>query len=162
MKRSLTETIIGLVVLVAAGAFISYSIKTADISDGVGYTITADFQGIGSLKVGDSVRISGVKVGTISTIELVPDRYVARVSINVREQYKIPYDTAAIITSESLLGGQYLSLEPGGDIEMLEDGDAIEFTQSPQNLEQLLGKFIFSMQNDDDKGGSDESANEEL
>lgn len=162
MKRSLTETLIGLIVLIAAGAFISYSIKTADIGETDGYIITADFQGIGSLKVGDSVRISGVKVGTISTIELVPDRYVARVSINVRGQYKIPYDTAAVITSESLLGGQYLSLEPGGDTEMLEDGDAIEFTQSPQNLEQLLGKFIFSMQNDGDKGGTDETENDEL
>lgn len=161
MKRSLTETIIGLVVLIAAGVFLSYFIKTADIAEVDGYTITADFEGIGSLKVGDSVRISGVKVGTISAIELVPDRYLARVAINVRDKYKIPYDTAAIITSESLLGGQYLSLEPGGDPEMLEDGDAIEFTQSPQNLEQLLGKFIFSMQNNNDSG-SDEGEDEEL
>jgi len=161
MKRSMTETLIGFVVLVAAAAFLSYSVKTADIADTDGYIITADFQGIGSLKVGDSVRISGVKVGSIAAIELVPDRYMARVSMNIRNQHKIPYDTGAIITSESLLGGQYLSLEPGGDTEMLEEGDAIEFTQSPQNLEQLLGKFIFSMQSNDTKG-SDESDNEEL
>lgn len=161
MKRSMTETLIGFIVLVAAAAFLSYSVKTADIADTDGYIITADFQSIGSLKVGDSVRISGVKVGSVAAIDLVPDRYKARVSMNIRNQHKIPYDTGAIITSESLLGGQYLSLEPGGDTEMLEAGDAIEFTQSPQNLEQLLGKFIFSMQNDD-KGGSDENENEEL
>jgi hypothetical protein len=33
----------------------------------------------------------------------------------------------------------------------LEDGGRIEFTQGPQNLEQLLGQFIFSMQDDGEK-----------
>jgi len=39
----------------------------------------------------------------------------------------------------------------GGSEDMLEDGDAIEYTQASQNLEQLLGEFIFSMNKDDKK-----------
>ena len=111
----------------------------------------ADFSGIGGLAVGDDVQISGVKVGTVSGVELNEDNYLARVTANIDDDIELPIDTAALISSESLLGGRYLSLEPGGDEEMLESGDRIEFTQAPQNLEQLLGQFIFSMQTDDDQ-----------
>ena len=110
--------------------------------------MTADFSSIGGLKPGDTVQISGVKVGSVSDVELLPDSYLARVHLNIRNEYKIPTDTAALISSESLLGGQYLALEPGADEEIIEAGGAIQYTQAPQNLEQLLGQFIFSMQND--------------
>ena len=152
MKRSLVETILGAVVLLAAGLFLLYSIKTADIANTDGYEVTADFSSIGGLKPGDIVQISGVKVGTISRVELVPDIYLA-VHINIREEYKIPTDTAALITSEGLLGGQYMALEPGADEEMIAPGGVIQYTQAPQNLEQLLGQFIFSMQDDDGSDG---------
>ena len=148
MKRSAIETIIGAVVVIVAGLFLSYSIKTADIGDTDGYNVTADFSSIGGLKPGDTVQISGVKVGSVSDVELLPDSYLARVHLNIRNEYKIPTDTAALISSESLLGGQYLALEPGADEEIIEAGGAIQYTQAPQNLEQLLGQFIFSMQND--------------
>lgn len=148
MKRSVAETVLGAVVVIAAGLFLTYSIKTADIGHTDGYEITADFAGIGGLKAGDAVQISGVKVGTVSAVELLSDTYLARVHINLRNQYKLPTDTAALISSESLLGGLYLALEPGADDEMIEAGGRIQYTQAPQNLEQLLGQFIFSMQDD--------------
>ena len=65
----------------------------------------------------------------------------------MRNDVKLPKDSAAIITSESLLGGKYLSLQPGGDETMLQPGQTITITQSSVSLEELLGKFIFSMTN---------------
>ncbi len=148
MKRSVAETILGAVVIIVAGAFLYYSIETADIGPQDGYTVTADFSGVGGLQSGDSVQISGVKVGSVAYVELLPETYLARVHINLKQGYLLPADTAALISSESLLGGLYLALEPGADEEMIEDGGSIQYTQAPQNLEQLLGQFIFSMQND--------------
>ena len=156
MKRSLVETILGAVVLLAAGMFLLYSIETADIADTDGYEVTADFSSVGGLKAGDIVQISGVKVGTVARVELVPETYLARVYMNIRDQYKVPTDTAALITSEGLLGGQYMALEPGADEEMIEPGGVIQYTQAPQNLEQLLGQFIFSMQDDEKDSGNGE------
>lgn len=156
MKRSLVETILGVVVLLAAGSFLLYSIKTADIANTDGYKVYADFSSIGGLKPGDLVQISGVKVGTISKVELMPETYLARVHLSIRSEYKIPTDTAAMITSEGLLGGQYMALEPGADEEMITPGGVIQYTQAPQNLEQLLGQFIFSMQDDDKESGNGE------
>ena len=148
MKRSLVETILGAVVLVGAGLFMAYGIKTTDIDTETGYNVTADFTNVGGLKAGDSIQISGVKVGSVSNIELLPESYLARVHLNIREGYELPIDTAALISSESLLGGLYMSLEPGAEEDMIEQGGAIEYTQAPQNLEQLLGQFIFSIQDD--------------
>jgi len=156
MKRSIAETVLGAIVIIAAGIFLVYSAKTADVTTTDGYIITADFSSVGGLKSGDSVQISGVKVGSIANVELMQDTYLARVYMNIRNGYKLPTDTAALISSESLLGGQYLALEPGADEEMIEPDGNIQYTQAPQNLEQLLGQFIFSMQNDDDKGSKGE------
>ncbi len=148
MKRSIAETVLGAVVIAVAGFFLMYSIETANVASTNGYNVTADFSSVGGLKAGDSVQNSGVKVGTVSQIELLPETYLARVHININNGYELPLDTAALISSESLLGGLYMSLEPGADEEIIEDGGNIQYTQAPQNLEQLLGQFIFSMQDD--------------
>lgn len=149
MKRSVIETILGGVVIAVAGIFLLYGYDAGGVSTPTGYSVSADFSGIGGLQVGDPVQISGVKVGSVSGVELVPDTFLARVHIDIDNAIKLPTDTAALISSESLLGGMVMQLEPGADEDLIEQGGRIEFTQAPQNLEQLLGQFIFSMQDQD-------------
>ena len=156
MKRSVVETVLGAVVIIGAAVFLLFSYQKSNVGSVDGYRITADFSDIGGLKVGDEVQVSGVKVGQIAGIALDPKAYLARVTIEVGKNIKLPTDTAALISSTSLLGGKYLSLEPGGAEDYIADNGRIEFTQAPQNLEQLLGKFIFSMQGK--KEGEEDSA----
>ena len=153
MKRSVIETILGAGVLLLAIVFLVFSYKTADVRRVSGYNVTAAFTGTGGLAEGDDVRISGVKVGSVNKLALDPQKYLAIVTISVDPTTKLPDDTSAIISSDSLLGGRYLELQPGGSDKMMKDGDRIQYTQAPQNLEQLLGKFIFSMGAKDDKSG---------
>jgi phospholipid/cholesterol/gamma-HCH transport system substrate-binding protein len=147
MKRNVIETVLGAIVLLVAVVFLVFSYNSADIRSSIdgGYKITADFSGTGGLSIGDSVQISGVRVGTVSRIELKPDDYRARVTMDVDKSIKLPDDSAAFISSESLLGGKYMELQPGASEDFLSNNGHIEYTQAPQNLEQLLGKFIFSM-----------------
>lgn len=150
MNRNIVETILGAVVLLVAGIFLAFSMRAGDVSASAdGYEISADFAGIGGLSVGDDVQISGVKVGTVSDVSLNEETFLARVTVSVNKDLKLPTDTAALISSESLLGGKYLALEPGADEEIIPNGGRIQYTQAPQNLEQLLGQFIFSMQQDE-------------
>ena len=72
--------------------------------------LTHDFPGIGGLKAGDDVTISGVKVGSVTSVDLLPDNFLARVYMDIDSGIKLPTDTAALISSESLLGGRYLAL----------------------------------------------------
>lgn len=155
MKRSAIETLLGAFVLAVAGFFLVFSYQTANVGTMNGYTVTADFSGIGGLKAGDDVLISGVKVGMVTSVELMKENFLARVYMDVDSGVQLPTDTVALISSESLLGGRYLALEPGADEQMLPDGGHIQFTQAPQNLEQLLGQFIFSASGKDkDKDGA--------
>lgn len=146
MKRSVIETVLGAVVLFVAGFFLVFSYNTANVKPVSGYTLTADFTTIGGLSVGDKVQISGVKVGSVADVKIDSETYLAKVFLSIDPDYKVPTDTAAVISSESLLGGRFLSLEPGAEEEYFEDGGHIQYTQAPQNLEQLLGQFIFSLQ----------------
>ena len=63
----------------------------------------------------------------------------------MQDGLQLPKDSSAEITSDGLLGGKYVSLSPGGDSAMLKPGQTITITQSSVSLEQLLGKFIFSV-----------------
>jgi len=156
MKRSVVETVLGAVILLAAATFLIFSYKTAQVKASKGYEISADFSGIGGLSAGDDVAVSGVKVGTVAGVTLNQDTYLAHVTMTINRSIKLPDDTAAVIGSQSLLGGRYLSLEPGSSEDMLKPGDKIQYTQAPQNLEELLGKFIFSMNS---KPGSNNADN---
>lgn len=154
MKRNIVETIFGAIVLILAGVFLAFSYRAADIESKAGYQVNARFSELGSLNTGSDVRISGVKVGTVAQIELDPVLYLAKVTLNLDEDLELPTDTAALISSEGLLGGSFLALEPGASEDMIKDGGTISYTQDAQNLERLLGQFIFSMQGAGDQSQS--------
>jgi phospholipid/cholesterol/gamma-HCH transport system substrate-binding protein len=152
MNRNVVETVLGAIVLLVAAVFLVFSYNTANVKKITGYEITADFSSTGGLKAGDDIMVSGVKVGTVTDIKLDSETYLARVHMSIDPFVKLPLDTAALITSESIMGGRYLALEPGAEEEMIEAGGRVPYTQAPQNLEQLLGQFIFNMR--DDKSGT--------
>ncbi|GHD61761.1 outer membrane lipid asymmetry maintenance protein MlaD [Jeongeupia chitinilytica] len=108
------------------------------------YTVTANFENIGGLKVRAPVKSAGVVVGRVAGISLDPQRYVASVTMKLDDRYRFSRDTSAEILTSGLLGEQYIGLEPGADDKMLKDGDRITITSSAIVLEQLISRFLFS------------------
>jgi phospholipid/cholesterol/gamma-HCH transport system substrate-binding protein len=156
-RRSIAEVVTGAIVLLVAAAFLGYAVANSGRSVTSGYTLFARFDHIDGMGVGADVRIAGVKVGTVNEARIDPQTFQAVVALSVRNDIRLPKDSAAIITSESLLGGKFLSLQPGGDEAILQPGQSITITQSSISLEELLGKFIFSMTNVQ-KGGEQQPA----
>ncbi len=146
-RRSMSEVLTGAIVLVVAAGFLAYAIAHTGGSAAPGYTLYARFDHVDGLAVGADVRLAGVKVGSVTGQTIDPKTFLATVSFTVRSGIDLPKDTSASITSEGLLGGNYLSLSPGGDEATLRPGQTITITQSAVNLEELLGKFIFSASN---------------
>lgn len=144
MRNNLVETIMGAVVLVITGGFLYFAFSNANVGGAGGNVYFAHFDKIDGLAVGGEVKISGINVGTIIGQHLDVNTYEAVVEISIDEAIKLPEDTFAKITSEGLLGGNYLVLDPGGSDIMLESGDQIIETQGAVDLLGLLSAFASS------------------
>jgi phospholipid/cholesterol/gamma-HCH transport system substrate-binding protein len=150
MQSNLVETLIGAIVLAVAGVFFffAYGIVGAGGSDGT--KLIARFDRIDGISVGSDVRMSGIKIGTVSNLNLDPPPfYTARVELSVSESVQLPDDSSIKITSDGLLGGAYLSLEAGGSETLLANGGEIKNTQGSIDLIGLISRAVFS-------GGSEE------
>jgi phospholipid/cholesterol/gamma-HCH transport system substrate-binding protein len=145
--RNWAEIATGAVILVVAALFLAYAISQSgrSLGGGGGISLTARFDRIDGLAPGADVRIGGVKVGSVVEQHIDPRSYLAVLRLTVQPDIAIPEDSSAEITSESLLGGKYVNLVPGGSDSMLKDGAEITITQSAVSLEALLGRFIFSV-----------------
>ena len=141
MSSNLVESIVGAVVLAVAGWFLMFAYERSNMATVDGYTLSARFDRIDGLNVGSDVRVAGIKVGTVVDSVLDVKSYQAIVSFSVKSGIELPLDTAAAITSESILGGSYLALLPGAEDDMLVNGDIIEETQGAIDLLGLIGKF---------------------
>jgi phospholipid/cholesterol/gamma-HCH transport system substrate-binding protein len=144
MRRNLIETVLGGVVLLVAALFLVFAYSNASLRTVSGYELTAKFDRVDGLNQGGDVKVSGIKVGTITGQDIDPQSYLAVVRFTVDPRIKLPVDSAAEVVSEGLLGSKYLSLVPGADSKTLQPGQEIRFTQSPINLESLIGQFMFS------------------
>jgi phospholipid/cholesterol/gamma-HCH transport system substrate-binding protein len=145
MTRKLPELFTGFAILIIAAVFLVYALgRAGEVSSG-GYPLQAQFSSIGGLTVGSDVKIGGVTIGHVADERLDPNTYAAIVKLIIDNDVKVPNDSSAAITSDGLLGGNYIAVSPGGSNDMLAPGQSFSVTQSAINIEDLLGKFIFSM-----------------
>ncbi|WP_371055698.1 MULTISPECIES: outer membrane lipid asymmetry maintenance protein MlaD [unclassified Rhodosalinus] len=143
MSDHRAESLVGGVVLAAAIGFVVYAAQITGFSrDGGSYPLTASFRSLEGVGVGTDVRLAGVKIGTVTDISLNPETYRADTVFTVREGVQIPDDSAILVASEGLLGGNYVEISPGGSLFYLEPGEEIIDTQSSVSLVTLLLKFF--------------------
>ncbi len=143
--RAAIEFGAGLLVLVALVGLLALALLGNGRKTDNGYRLLARFAHIDGLSVGSDVRLAGVTVGQVVSERVDPASYQAEVAFTVRDGISLPTDSSAVVTSDSLLGGKYLALQPGGADQMLKPGARVAITQGSISLEQLLSKFIFSV-----------------
>jgi phospholipid/cholesterol/gamma-HCH transport system substrate-binding protein len=141
--RNIVETIVGALVLAVAALFVFYAFAKSDRSTPNGYEVTARFGRVDGLKRGSDVTLSGVKVGTVTGIDLDRKSYQAVVHIALASGVNLPVDTNAKVVSESLLGGMVIVLDPGAEEQMIKPGGEIPNTQDAISFTELLAKFMF-------------------
>lgn len=148
MKSNTFEALIGALVVIFTLVFLFYGFSSMRINKDDNYNIYAVFNRIDGIKIGSDVRLSGIKIGSVFSQKLDNSTYEARVSMAIKSNIFIPDDSSAKITTDGLLGGNYISIEPGGNDIYLEAGDEIIFTQGSVDLIGLVGEAIFSIGND--------------
>lgn len=125
--------------------------SVANYRQGDTYALRATFTNIGQLKLRAPVKLAGVRIGSVASIALDPEKLDAEVTLDIDRRYdQIPDDSSASIFTSGLLGDQYVGIQPGGSPDMFADGDRVILTQSAMQLEDLIGKFLV---NDSGKDG---------
>lgn len=136
----------GLFILLGFAALAYLATQTtsvANVQQGHSYLLKARFSNIGQLKERAPVKIAGVRIGSVQSIQLERGRMDALVTMAIDDKYNdIPDDSAAAIFTSGLLGDQYVGLQPGGSPDALKNGDELVLTQSAMQLEDLIGKFL--------------------
>ena len=149
MSENHTEVLAGAAVLAAALAFVAYAAQTTGLSGSADtYTLKASFRSVEGITLGSDVRMAGVKVGTITSLDLNPKTFFADATVTVQDDLQLPDDSAILISSEGLLGGNFIELVAGGSETNLQPGAEIEDTQGSVSLISLLMKFVGSGSND--------------
>ncbi|ALG11083.1 MCE family protein [Kibdelosporangium phytohabitans] len=106
----LLKVIVFAIVTVASTGLLGLTIANVDLRPS--YDYSARFADVTSLSVGDDVRIAGVRVGQVETIDLV-DKRVAKVAFTVDARRELPASVTATIKYRNMIGQRYISLERG-------------------------------------------------
>ena len=143
MRQNTTEAIVGGLVLVTALGFLAFTLRSTGYSvGGSNYELTASFRSVEGITAGSDIRLAGVKIGTVSDISLNPVTFRGETTLAIQSAIAIPADSAVVIASEGLLGGNFVEIVPGGALDNFEAGAEIEDTQGAVSLISLLLKFV--------------------
>ncbi|WP_136637285.1 outer membrane lipid asymmetry maintenance protein MlaD [Pseudooceanicola onchidii] len=143
MSHSTTEVAVGGAVLALAIGFAVYAGQIAGVGGAAGgYPLSASFRSAEGVSLGTDVRLAGVKVGTVTGIDLDPQSFRARTTFTVQDGVMLPDDSQVVISSEGLLGGNFVEILPGGSPFNYEAGDEVLDTQGAVSLISLLLKFV--------------------
>jgi phospholipid/cholesterol/gamma-HCH transport system substrate-binding protein len=110
MKQNLMETAIGALVIAIALGFFIFTYSTTGVGKGSGgYHLTAKFKNVEGINVGSDVRMSGIKIGSVTNQSLDSKTFDAVLTFAIDPTIKLPDDSTVKITSEGLLGGKFIA-----------------------------------------------------
>lgn len=144
------EVKVGLLILTAVALLVAFILVMGGINFQPTYELLVGFDNPGGLQAGAPVKIAGVKVGKVKEMEFrggridVPDSggalVRARISIEERYQPNIHDNAVFYITTQGVLGEQFLAIDPGStDRPVLEDGASVRGLDPPR-LDRLIAE----------------------
>ena len=113
-------------ILVGAAVFLGLAALFALSAGGDGgalgsYRVVAHFATAEGVYLDSPVTLAGVQIGRVSEMEFDSRRQTAIVTMEIAPEVQLPLDSIAIVTSEGMIGGRFIRLEPGGELDMLRD-----------------------------------------
>ena len=144
MSENPAEIAVGGLTLAVAVGFFAYASQTTGFA-GRGaetYPLTASFRSAEGIGLGTDVRLAGVRIGTVTGMELNRETFRADMVFAIDDGIEVPEDSSVAVAQEGLLGGNFVEIVPGGSPFALEPGGEIVDTQGALSLIGLLSQFI--------------------
>jgi phospholipid/cholesterol/gamma-HCH transport system substrate-binding protein len=132
--RERNPVVVGAVSLAVIAAFVLAAFKADSLPIiGGGDTYYAAFSEAGGLQPNNEVRIAGVRVGKVKSIDLEGDH--VRVEFQIDKSAQFGTESGAAIKVKTLLGAMFLALEPAGSGQLKEGSEIpVERTAAPYDV----------------------------
>jgi phospholipid/cholesterol/gamma-HCH transport system substrate-binding protein len=151
VKERSIEVKVGLLILVALGLLATFVLVMGQVSFQPKFTIYVDFDNPGALATGSAVRVAGVKVGKIDEIqyrggETNPVTHkrepLVRVKLSIEKRYQqaIRDNSVFYVTTQGVLGEQYLQIDPGSADRPVLPDQGVARGLDPPRLDMLLAE----------------------
>ena len=114
----------------------------AEESDTPHIRLKAQFRSIEGIVMGTPVVMAGIEIGKVLRHALDPKTLMVNVELSVDETIAIPYDSALMVLSDGFAGRKYLRVFPGGEMDMMVEGDSFDYVQNAVIFEEMLEKII--------------------
>src|SRR5436853_6885215 len=102
MQNTTFETIMGAIVILIAAGFLYFAYTSNSAGSLGGYDLRARFASADGIATGIDVRLHGIKIGSVSSLNLDPKSYAAVVHVSIRSDAKIPEDSSIKVTSAGI------------------------------------------------------------
>ena len=143
-KKINIEFILGLLILIVSIFYIFYYSSKINLFNKVEtFQINSNFFDIGNLKIGNEVKIKGVKVGEVSSISLDQENYMAVITSSLDENIIIPNDSVFKISNNGFIGSPYIEIDIGNSEVSLKNNDYTINNVDAVSLEEIINNFIF-------------------
>ena len=128
---------LGIFVVVTIGLLVWLAQSIGAIGGGRGKHYEVRLIHAAGLVENNAVKIAGVDVGRIATVEV--DHNLALLTLEIEPQIQLHEDTTAIVRAKSLLGEKYLQLDPGTrEAPLIPPGGEISHIDEPFEIDQVL------------------------
>lgn len=148
MKSETLHISVGALVTLVGIVVFGYSYLSdgrVDVEDG--YSLHARFSAVDGINEGSDVLMAGIPIGHVTKQWFDNSSHNVMITMQIDHRYEIPYDSSALIVSDGIFGNKYVKVAPGGEFDMLENGDEFEYVQDSVIFEDLLEKVIVASEN---------------
>lgn len=120
------ETLLSAAVLVLAAGFLAFTLWQTGTGSLSSYALSARLKTADGIKAGADVKIAGVKVGSITAMNLVKNgkRYAVDLTLAIRDDIRIPEDSRLVIGGGTL-SSTTLSIAPGRSKTLAQPGGSL-------------------------------------
>ncbi|CAN5917582.1 hypothetical protein BH11MYX4_BH11MYX4_47380 [soil metagenome] len=144
------EVKVGVLILVSLGILAAFVLIMGGLSFEKTYTLYVDFDNPGGLQSGAPVRVAGVKVGKVSELSFLGGKIDpktnrrtlvrAKIAVEARVKESIHDDADFYVTTQGVLGEQYMAIDPGSPQKPVMAEGTIVKGIDPPRLDLFLAK----------------------
>jgi phospholipid/cholesterol/gamma-HCH transport system substrate-binding protein len=144
------EVKVGVLILVSLGILAAFVLVMGGLSFEKTYTVYVDFDNPGGLQSGAPVRVAGVKCGKVSELQFMGGKIDpktnrrtlvrAKLAVEQRVRDSIHDDADFYVTTQGVLGEQFLAIDPGSPHKPVLAENSIVKGIDPPRLDLFLAK----------------------